>query len=59
MLSHLGKGQGDVLITRHHDRLTRNSDDFARLMHVCGKAKIKISLHTAGELDLSTASGGY
>jgi hypothetical protein len=24
--------------------LTRNSDDFARLMHVCGKTKIKISL---------------
>jgi site-specific DNA recombinase len=44
MLSHLGKGQADVLITRHHDRLTRNSDDFARLMDVCGKTKIKISL---------------
>jgi Resolvase, N terminal domain len=29
MLSHLGKGQADVLIARHHDRLTRNSDDFA------------------------------
>ena len=28
-------------------------------MHVCGKAKIKISLYTGGELDLSTASGGY
>jgi DNA invertase Pin-like site-specific DNA recombinase len=39
--------------------LTRNSDDFARLMHVCGKAKIKISLYRGGELDLSTASGGY
>jgi len=42
-----------VLIARHHDRLTRNPDDFARLMHVCGKAKIKISLYTGGELDLS------
>ena len=59
MLSHVSKGQADVLITRHHDRLTRNSDDFARLMHVCGKTKIKISLYTGGELDLSTASGGY
>jgi site-specific DNA recombinase len=48
-----------VLITRHHDRLTRNPDDFARLMQVCGKAKIKISLYTGGELDLSTASGGF
>ena len=28
-------------------------------MHVCGKAKIKISLYTGGELDLSTASGGF
>jgi hypothetical protein len=59
MLNYVGKGQADVLITRHHDSLTRNPDDFARLMHVCGKAKIKISLYTGGELDLSTASGGY
>ena len=28
-------------------------------MQVCGKAKIKISLYTGGELDLSTASGGF
>ena len=48
-----------MLIARHHDRLTRNPDDFARLMQVCGKAKIKISLYTGGELDLSTASGGF
>jgi DNA invertase Pin-like site-specific DNA recombinase len=59
MLNYVGKGQADVLITRHHDRLTRDPDDFARLMHVCGKAKIKISLYTGGELDLSTASGGF
>jgi site-specific DNA recombinase len=59
MLNYLGQGQADVLLTRHHDRLTRNPDDFARLMHVCGKAKIKISLYTGGELDLSTASGGF
>jgi hypothetical protein len=39
--------------------VTRNPDDFARLMQVCGKAKIKISLYTGGELDLSTASGGF
>jgi site-specific DNA recombinase len=58
MIKFLGGGQADVLITRHHDRLTRNPEDFARLMQVCGKAKIKISLHTGGELDLSTASGG-
>ena len=49
----------DVLIARHHDRLTRNPDDFERLMKICGKAKIKISLYTGGELDLSTASGGF
>ena len=59
MIEFLGRGQADVLIARHHDRLTRNPDDFARLMHVCGKAKIKISLYTGGELDLSTASGGF
>jgi site-specific DNA recombinase len=59
MLNYLGNGQADVLITRHHDRLTRNPDDFARLMQVCGKAKIKISPFTGGELDLSTASGGF
>jgi site-specific DNA recombinase len=59
MIKFLGGGQADVLIARHHDRLTRNPDDFARLMQVCGKAKIKISLYTGGELDLSTASGGF
>ena len=48
MIKFLGGGQADVLIARHHDRLTRNPDDFARLMHVCGKAKIKISLYTGG-----------
>jgi site-specific DNA recombinase len=48
MLNYVGSGQAYVLITRHHDRLTRNPDDFARLMHVCGKAKIKISLYTGG-----------
>ena len=59
MIEFLCGGQADVLIARHHDRLTRNPDDFARLMQVCGKAKIKISLYTGGELDLSTASGGF
>ena len=59
MLNYLGTGQADVLIARHHDRLTRNPEDFARLMQVCGKSKIKISLYTGGELDLSTASGGF
>jgi hypothetical protein len=28
-------------------------------MKICGKSKIKISLYTGGELDLSTASGGF
>jgi DNA invertase Pin-like site-specific DNA recombinase len=59
MIKFLGGGQADVLIARHHDRLTRNPDDFARLMQICGTAKIKISLYTGGELDLSTASGGF
>jgi site-specific DNA recombinase len=59
MLKHLGRGDADVLVARHHDRLTRNPDDFARLMRVCEKSKIKISLYTGGELDLSTASGGF
>jgi DNA invertase Pin-like site-specific DNA recombinase len=59
MIKFLGGGQADVLIARHHDRLTRNPDDFARLMQICSKAKIKISLYTGGELDLFTASGGF
>jgi DNA invertase Pin-like site-specific DNA recombinase len=50
---------GDELIARHHDRLTRNPNDVARLMHVCGRTKIKISLSTGGELDLSIPSGGF
>jgi site-specific DNA recombinase len=48
-----------VLIARHHDRLTRNAEDFDRLMKICRKSKIKISTYTSGELDLSTASGGF
>jgi DNA invertase Pin-like site-specific DNA recombinase len=59
MIKFLCEGDVPVLIARHHDRLTRNPDGFARLMQVCGKAKIKISLYTGGELDLSTASGGF
>jgi DNA invertase Pin-like site-specific DNA recombinase len=39
MIEFLGGGQADVLITRHHDRLTRNPNDFARLMQVCLAAK--------------------
>ena len=47
-----------MCLSRHHDRLTRNPDDFARLMHVCGKAKIKISLYTGGELDCRQRAAG-
>jgi site-specific DNA recombinase len=59
MLKFLSKGDVQVLIARHHDRLTRNAEDFDRLMKICGKSKIKISTYTGGELDLSTASGGF
>jgi site-specific DNA recombinase len=59
MLKFLSKGEVQVLIARHHDRLTRNAEDFDRLMKICGKSKIKISTYTGGELDLSTASGGF
>ena len=59
MLKFLSTGDVQVLIARHHDRLTRNAEDFDRLMKICGKAKIKINLYTGGELDLSTASGGF
>jgi DNA invertase Pin-like site-specific DNA recombinase len=59
MLRLLSKGDIQVLIARHHDRLTRNAEDFDRLMKICGKSKIKISTYTGGELDLSTASGGF
>ena len=52
MIKFLGGGQADVLIARHHDRLTRNPEDFARLMQVCGKAKIKISLDTGGGIGM-------
>jgi DNA invertase Pin-like site-specific DNA recombinase len=40
-------------------RLTRNAEDFDRLMKICGKSNIKISTYTGGELDLTTASGGF
>ena len=47
-----------MLIARHHDRLTRNPDDFARLIQICGKAEIKISTYTGGELDLPLRAVG-
>ena len=59
MLTFLSKGDAQVLIARHHDRLTRNAEDVDRLMKICRKSKIKISTYTSGELDLSTASGGF
>jgi site-specific DNA recombinase len=59
MLKFLNKGDVQVLISRHHDRLTRNAEDFDRLMKICSKSNIKISTYTGGELDLSTASGGF
>jgi site-specific DNA recombinase len=59
MLKFLSGGDIQVLIARHHDRLTRNAEDFHRLMKICGKSNIKISTYTGGELDLSTASGGF
>jgi site-specific DNA recombinase len=59
MLKFLSRGDAQVLIARHHDRLTRNAEEFDRLMKICGKSKIKISTYTGGELDLSTASGGF
>jgi hypothetical protein len=59
MLKFLSTGDVQVLIARHHDRLTRNAEDFDRFMKISGKAKIKISLYTGGELDLSTAGGGF
>jgi DNA invertase Pin-like site-specific DNA recombinase len=59
MLKFLNKGDVQVLISRHHDRLTHNAEDFDRLMKICSKSNIKISTYTGGELDLSTASGGF
>ena len=45
MIKFLGGGQADVLIARHHDRLARYSDHFARLLQLCGKAKSRSVLH--------------
>jgi hypothetical protein len=59
MLTFLSKGGVQVLVARHHDRLTRNAEDFDRLMKICGKSKIKISTYAGRELDLSTASCGF
>jgi site-specific DNA recombinase len=57
MIKFLGGGQADVLIARHHDRLTRYSDHFARLLQLCARLN-QDQYYTGGELDLSTTSGG-
>lgn len=59
MLAFLETEQVDVVIARHHDRLTRNRPDFDRLLDICGPRRIKISTYAGGELDLSTPQGGF
>jgi site-specific DNA recombinase len=55
MLKFLSTGDAQVLIARHHDRLTRNAEDFDRLMKICGKSNIKISLYTGGFMETGRA----
>jgi hypothetical protein len=44
MLTFLSRGDVQVLIARHHDRLTRNAEDFDRLMKICGNPRSRSAL---------------
>ncbi|HVD80221.1 MAG TPA: recombinase family protein [Propionibacteriaceae bacterium] len=59
MLKFLSRGDVQVLIARHHDRLTRNPDDFGRLMKICERSKIKISLTPAASWICPPPAAGF
>ena len=59
MLTFLSMGDVQVLIARHHDRLTRNPDDFGRLMKICERSKIKISLTPAASWICPPPAAGF
>jgi DNA invertase Pin-like site-specific DNA recombinase len=58
MLKFLSKGEVQVLIARHHDRLTRNAEDIDRLMRICGSPRSR-SVSTQAANSTFDASGGF
>jgi DNA invertase Pin-like site-specific DNA recombinase len=51
MLAAAASGQIDVIVVRHHDRLTRNLRDLFRLTEVCDEQGVAIHEYTGGEVD--------
>ena len=57
MLDAIGRGQYDVLVCWHTDRLYRSIKDMERVIEVCDEAGVPIRTVNGGDLDLSNATG--
>jgi site-specific DNA recombinase len=59
LLADLADGQYDVLVCWHTDRLYRRLLDLVELTAIADRQRLQIAAVTAGEIDLSTASGQH
>ena len=57
MLDGIKRGQFDVLVCWHTDRLYRSMRDLERVIEVCDAANVTIHTVNGGDLDLSNATG--
>jgi site-specific DNA recombinase len=57
MLDGIKRGQYDVLICWHTDRLYRSIKDMERVIEICDTAGVPIRTVNGGDLDLSNATG--
>lgn len=57
MLTAFAEGQVNAVIAWHPDRLYRQMRDLLALIELCDHGRVKIATVTAGDIDLSTATG--
>jgi site-specific DNA recombinase len=57
LLTALEAGQFDAVIAWHPDRLYRQMRDLLALIELCDRGRVRIATVTAGDVDLSTATG--
>ena len=54
------KGDVDVIVARHQDRLMRNIETFGRLLNFAQRGStLKAEFYAGGGYDFGTASGGF
>lgn len=57
MLEALARGEHQAVIAWHPDRLYRQMRDLLALIELCDRDRVKVVTVTAGDVDLSTATG--